>query len=65
MKCKFCGKQNSLSLREINSQWFIECNNCMKKVSQFLIQPLLREHGLKRNKQLPNSGKSEEYYEHY
>lgn len=50
MKCKFCGKQNSLSLREINSQWFIECNNCMEKVSQFLIQPLPREHGLKRSK---------------
>ena len=31
MKCKFCGKQNSLSLREINSQWFIECSNCMEK----------------------------------
>lgn len=31
MKCKFCGKQNSLSLREINNQWFIECSNCMGK----------------------------------
>ena len=62
MKCKFCGKQNSLSLREINSQWFIECSNCMEKSKSVPYPTTAKRAWAERNKQLSNSGKSEEYY---
>ena len=32
MKCKFCGKEDTVALHEVlNRGWVMECNNCRRR----------------------------------